>query len=150
MQSWHWKTKQSRCYLEKSGKSGPETGSDNVAQAKAWRTKNLSHLELAFETDSNSLIKIRISKSVIRDLAYKHKRVGYRQIHDFIRKEERVNHKRIYRLYLGLKYRIKRKRRDYLCQRFLSYYQKHLGKVVHGFHVRLTLFGKKIRNIECN
>ncbi|WP_338151948.1 IS3 family transposase [Leptospira santarosai] len=46
-------------------------------------------------------------------MAYKHKRAGYRQIHDFIRKEERVNHKRIYRLYveLGLKYRIKRKRK---------------------------------------
>ncbi|EMP03933.1 putative insertion element IS407 [Leptospira santarosai str. HAI1380] len=52
-------------------------------------------------------------KERIRELAYKHKRAGYRQIHDFIRKEERVNHKRIYRLYveLGLKYRIKRKRK---------------------------------------
>ncbi|WP_428841697.1 hypothetical protein [Leptospira santarosai] len=28
-------------------------------------------------------------------MAYKNKRAGYRQIHDFIRKEERVNHKRI-------------------------------------------------------
>ncbi|KAA1269986.1 hypothetical protein C5473_18630 [Leptospira interrogans serovar Weerasinghe] len=46
-------------------------------------------------------------------LAYKHKRAGYRQIHNFIRKKERVNHKRIYRLYseLGLKYRIKPKRK---------------------------------------
>lgn len=52
-------------------------------------------------------------KERIRELAYKHKRAGYRQIHDFIRKEERVNHKRIYRLYveLGLKYRIKQRRK---------------------------------------
>ncbi|EMM88492.1 HTH-like domain protein [Leptospira santarosai str. 2000027870] len=52
-------------------------------------------------------------KERIRELAYKYKRAGYRQIHNFIRKEERVNHKRIYRLYveLGLKYRIKRKRK---------------------------------------
>ncbi|UOG38197.1 IS3 family transposase [Leptospira noguchii] len=44
-------------------------------------------------------------KKRIRELAYKYKRAGYRQIHDFIRKEARVNHKRIYRLYveLGLK-----------------------------------------------
>ncbi|WP_426580241.1 IS3 family transposase [Leptospira interrogans] len=52
-------------------------------------------------------------KERIRELAYKYKRAGYRQIHNFIRKEKRVNHKRIYRLYveLGLKYRIKRKRK---------------------------------------
>ncbi|WP_420890120.1 IS3 family transposase [Leptospira mayottensis] len=52
-------------------------------------------------------------KDRILTLAYKHKRAGYRQIHDFIRQEERVNHKRIYRLYsaLGLKYRIKPKRK---------------------------------------
>ncbi|AXR64071.1 putative insertion element IS407 [Leptospira mayottensis 200901122] len=52
-------------------------------------------------------------KDRIRSLAYKYKRAGYRQIHDFIRQEERVNHKRIYRLYseLGLKYRIKPKRK---------------------------------------
>ncbi|WP_413462954.1 IS3 family transposase [Leptospira noguchii] len=52
-------------------------------------------------------------KERIRELAYKYKRAGYRQIHDFIRKEARVNHKRIYRLYveLGLKYRIKQRRK---------------------------------------
>ncbi|EMF89066.1 putative insertion element IS407 [Leptospira santarosai str. ST188] len=59
------------------------------------------------------LNKDRELKDRILSLAYKHKRAGYRQIHDFIRQEERVNHKRIYRLYseLDLKYRIKPKRK---------------------------------------
>ncbi|MCL8268730.1 IS3 family transposase [Leptospira weilii] len=58
--------------------------------------------------DKNKELKDRI-----RSLAYKHRRAGYRQIHSFIRQGEHVNHKRIYRLYseLGLKYRIKRKRK---------------------------------------
>ncbi|WP_129533477.1 IS3 family transposase [Leptospira mayottensis] len=58
--------------------------------------------------DKNKELKDRILS-----LAYKHKKAGYRQIHDFIRQEERVNYKRIYRLYfeLGLKYRIKPKRK---------------------------------------
>lgn len=52
-------------------------------------------------------------KDRIRSLAYKYRRAGYRQIYDFIRQKEQINHKRIYRLYseLGLKYRIKRKRK---------------------------------------
>ncbi len=57
--------------------------------------------------------KNRELKDRILFLAYKYKRAGYRQIHNFIRKEECVNHKRIYRLYseLGLKYRIRPKRK---------------------------------------
>nr|WP_230458018.1 hypothetical protein [Leptospira santarosai] len=35
----------------------------------------------------------------MQELAYKYKRAGYRQIRDFMRKEERVNRKRIYRLW---------------------------------------------------
>lgn len=63
--------------------------------------------------------KNRKLKDQILSLAYKHKRAGYRQIHDYIRQEERVNHKRIYRLYLelGLKYRIKPKYRYLRFQR---------------------------------
>jgi putative transposase len=51
----------------------------------------------------------------IKRIAYKKKRYGYRMIYDVIRKEHKVNHKKIYRLYskLGLKYRIKKKKKKY-------------------------------------
>jgi putative transposase len=51
----------------------------------------------------------------IREIAEKKRRFGYRRIYLAIRKEERVNHKKIYRLYtkMGLKYRIKRKKKKY-------------------------------------
>ena len=51
----------------------------------------------------------------IRTLAEKKRRYGYRRIYQAIRKEEKVNHKKVYRLYtkMGLKYRIKRKKKRY-------------------------------------
>ncbi|ASV12047.1 hypothetical protein B2G51_10365 [Leptospira santarosai] len=82
-----------------------------LGERKSCRILNVSrtgfrHKSKLFEKDKNL-------KDRIQELAYKHKRAGYRQIYDFIRKEERVNRKRIYRLYseLGLKYRIKPKRK---------------------------------------
>lgn len=51
----------------------------------------------------------------IKKIAKKHRRYGYRMIYLFIRKQKKVNHKKVYRLYskLGLKYRIKHKKKKY-------------------------------------
>lgn len=51
----------------------------------------------------------------IRSIAEKKRRFGYRRIYLDIRKNKKVNHKKIYRLYtkMGLKYRIKRKKKRY-------------------------------------
>jgi putative transposase len=55
----------------------------------------------------------------IKRIAYKKKRYGYRMIYDVIRKKRKVNHKKIYRLYikLGLKYRIKKKKKRISCEK---------------------------------
>ncbi|MDI7166174.1 IS3 family transposase [Leptospira santarosai] len=82
-----------------------------LGERKSCRILNVSRT--GFRHKSKLFEKDKDLKDRIRELAYRHKRAGYRQIHAFIRKEERVNRKRIYRLYseLGLKYRIKRKRK---------------------------------------
>ena len=51
----------------------------------------------------------------IRRIAEEKRRYGYRRIYLTIRKKEKINHKKVYRLYakLGLKYRIKRKKKRY-------------------------------------
>ncbi len=51
----------------------------------------------------------------IRGIAEKKRRFGYRRIYLDLRKEQRINHKKVYRLYtkMGLKYRIKRKKKRY-------------------------------------
>jgi putative transposase len=48
-------------------------------------------------------------KAEIKRIALRKKRYGYRRIYDLIRKDQVVNHKKIYRLYceMGLKYRRK-------------------------------------------
>jgi putative transposase len=55
-------------------------------------------------------------KDRIRKIATGNKRYGYRRICIKIRKTERVNHKKIYRLYseMGLKYRRKSRKKPYL------------------------------------
>ncbi len=62
----------------------------------------------------------RIEKDVelenrIKTIAEKKRRYGYRRIYLDIRKKEKVNHKKVYRLYtkMGLKYRIKHKKKRY-------------------------------------
>lgn len=56
----------------------------------------------------------------IKRIAHKKLRYGYRMIHDVIRKKQKVNHKKIYRLYtkLGLKYRIKKKKKRKTYEKF--------------------------------
>jgi putative transposase len=56
-----------------------------------------------------------VLESEIRRIAEKKRRFGYRRIYLNIRKKKKVNHKKIYRLYtkMGLKYRIKRKKKRY-------------------------------------
>ena len=51
----------------------------------------------------------------IRSIAMKKRRFGYRRIYDKLIKKQRVNHKKVYRIYtkMGLKYRIKRKKKRY-------------------------------------
>ncbi len=51
----------------------------------------------------------------IKAIAEKKRRFGYRRIYLDIRKKEKVNHKKVYRLYtkMGLKYRIKHKKKRY-------------------------------------
>lgn len=67
---------------------------------------------------------VRIEKDVelekkIKTIAEKKRRYGYRRICLDIRKKEKVNHKKVYRLYtkMGLKYRIKRKKKRYQGER---------------------------------
>ncbi|EPE85805.1 HTH-like domain protein [Leptospira noguchii str. 1993005606] len=88
-------------------------------------------------------------KERIRELAYKYKRAGYRQIHDFIRKEARVNHKRIYRLYveLGLRYRINQRRKRLPLPTVPKLLPRAFGE---RWSVGLALFRKKIQNLEYN
>jgi len=51
----------------------------------------------------------------IRSIAIKKRRYGYRRIYDKLIKKRKINHKKVYRLYtkMGLKYRIKRKKKHY-------------------------------------
>jgi putative transposase len=51
----------------------------------------------------------------IRRIAEKKRRFGYRRIYLELRKGEKINHKKVYRLYrnMGLKYRIKHKKKRY-------------------------------------
>lgn len=55
----------------------------------------------------------------IRSIAEKKRRYGYRRIYLDLRKEQIVNHKKVYRVYtqMGLKYRIKRKKKRYQGER---------------------------------
>jgi putative transposase len=61
-------------------------------------------------------LKVEDSEVVkrIKQIAKKHRRYGYRRIHDTLIKERVINHKKVYRLYtiLDLKYRRKRKKRS--------------------------------------
>lgn len=54
-------------------------------------------------------------ENTIKTIAEKKRRYGYRRIYLDIRKKEKVNHKKVYRLYtkMGLKYRIKPKKKRY-------------------------------------
>lgn len=54
-------------------------------------------------------------KNKIRSIAEKKRRFGYRRIYLDIRKKEKVNQKKVYRLYteMGLKYSIKHKKKKY-------------------------------------
>jgi putative transposase len=55
-------------------------------------------------------------KAKIQTIAIKKKRYGYRRIYDILRKEQVVNHKKVYRLYceMGLKYRRKSRKKRYV------------------------------------
>jgi putative transposase len=54
-------------------------------------------------------------KAKIKLIATKKKRYGYRRIYDTLRKEQIINHKKVYRLYceMGLKYRRKSRKKRY-------------------------------------
>ena len=54
-------------------------------------------------------------KKEIRRIANKKRRYGYRRITDELRKSQKINHKKVYRIYtdLDLKYRIKSKKKRY-------------------------------------
>lgn len=62
-----------------------------------------------------SIEKDTALENEIRRIAEQKHRFGYRRIYLDIRKREKVNHKKVYRLYtkMGLKYRIKRKKKRY-------------------------------------
>jgi len=65
------------------------------------------------------MIKDQELRNLIYEIAMKHRKYGYRQIHRYVSKTNIVNIKKIYRIYLemGLKYRIKnRKKRIQLNQ----------------------------------
>ncbi|EMO33766.1 HTH-like domain protein [Leptospira santarosai str. CBC1416] len=68
-----------------------------LGERKSCRILNVSRT--GFRHKSKLFEKDKDLKDRIQELAYKYKRAGYRQIHDFMRKEERVNRKRIYRLW---------------------------------------------------
>jgi putative transposase len=54
-------------------------------------------------------------KAKIKEIALRKKRYGYRRIYEMIRKDQIVNHKKIYRLYreMGLKYRRKAQKKRF-------------------------------------
>ncbi|EMO15019.1 transposase, partial [Leptospira santarosai str. CBC523] len=150
-----WSLKRLRCYLKKVVSREQKQEAIMLIKPKLGERKSCRLLKVSrtgFRNRFKFFDKDKDLKERIRELAYKHKRAGYRQIHDFIRKEERVNHKRIYRLYveLGLKYRIKRKRKRLLFQRFLSCYQKRLEKDGLWISCRTRSIREEIQNLECN
>jgi len=80
-----------------------------ISERKACDIVNI-HRSVYRHTHLNKDVEL---EEEIRKIANKKRRYGYRRITIKIRKNKKVNHKKIYRLYkkLGLKYRIKNKKK---------------------------------------